>query len=56
MSAPDTGSPTSKMAKCWILLLCGGDNATQQKDIDKAHRLANEWRVDIKERDDEQHE
>jgi putative addiction module killer protein len=27
-----------------ILLLCGGDKAMQQKDIDKAHRLADEWR------------
>ncbi len=27
-----------------ILLLCGGDKATQQTDIDKAHRLADEWR------------
>lgn len=27
-----------------ILLLCGGDKSTQHKDIDKAHRLADEWR------------
>lgn len=26
---------------------------TQQKDIDKAHRLAEEWRTDMKEADDE---
>ena len=31
-----------------ILLLCGGDKSTQQKDIDKAHRLADEWRADMK--------
>jgi len=29
-----------------ILLLCGGDKPTQQKDIEKAHRLADEWRAD----------
>ena len=34
-----------------ILLLCGGDKSTQQKDIDKAHRLADEWRED-EDRDD----
>ena len=39
-----------------IQLLCGGDKSTQQKDIDKAHRLANEWRADMKEASDEQHE
>lgn len=27
-----------------ILLLCGGDKSTQQKDIDKAHELAEQWR------------
>jgi putative addiction module killer protein len=27
-----------------ILLLCGGDKSTQQKDIDKAHELAELWR------------
>ncbi len=26
-----------------ILLLCGGDKSTQQKDIDKAHELAGSW-------------
>jgi putative addiction module killer protein len=26
-----------------ILLLCGGDKASQAKDIDKAKRLADEW-------------
>ena len=30
-----------------ILLLCGGDKSTQQADIDKAHRLAQQWRNDI---------
>lgn len=39
-----------------ILLLCGGDKSTQQKDIDKAHRLADEWRRDTKEASDEQDE
>lgn len=39
-----------------ILLLCGGGKSTQQKDIDKAHRLANEWRSDMKEASDEQQE
>ncbi len=29
-----------------ILLLCGGDKSTQQQDIEKAHRLAEEWRAD----------
>ena len=32
-----------------VLLLCGGDKSTQQRDIDKAHRLADEWRADMKE-------
>lgn len=27
-----------------ILLLCGGDKSTQQKDIDLAHELAKRWR------------
>ena len=35
-----------------ILLLCGGDKSTQQKDIDEAHRLADEWRADMKEASD----
>lgn len=39
-----------------ILLLCGGDKSTQQKDIDRAHRLADEWRQDMKEAGDEQQE
>lgn len=27
-----------------VLLLCGGDKSTQQKDIAKAHKLAADWR------------
>ena len=27
-----------------ILLLCGGDKATQQQDIKTAHRIVDEWR------------
>lgn len=26
-----------------LILLCGGDKSTQQKDIDKAHELAESW-------------
>lgn len=29
-----------------VLLLCGGDKSTQQKDIEKAHERAEEWRAD----------
>lgn len=29
-----------------ILLLVGGNKSTQQKDIEKAHRLAEEWRAE----------
>ncbi|HET7398567.1 MAG TPA: type II toxin-antitoxin system RelE/ParE family toxin [Intrasporangium sp.] len=29
-----------------VLLLCGGDKSTEQKDIEKAHELADEWRAD----------
>lgn len=29
-----------------VLLLCGGDKSTQPKDIEQAHKLADEWRVD----------
>jgi putative addiction module killer protein len=31
-----------------ILLLCGGNKSTQQKDIEKAHELAERWRADKK--------
>ena len=27
-----------------VVLLCGGDKATQDKDIKQAHRIAEEWR------------
>lgn len=27
-----------------VLLLCGGDKSTQQKDIAKARRIASEWK------------
>jgi putative addiction module killer protein len=36
-----------------VLLLSGGDKSTQQNDIDKAHRLADQWRADMKEARDE---
>jgi putative addiction module killer protein len=36
-----------------ILLLCGGDKSTQQKDIDKAHELAELWH-DNKKKDGKQ--
>ena len=39
-----------------ILLLCGGDKSIQKTDIDKAHRLAVQWRADIKEASDERQE
>jgi len=29
-----------------VLLLCGGDKSTQQADIDRAHRLADEWQLE----------
>lgn len=29
-----------------LLLLVGGDKSTQQNDISKAHRLADEWHAD----------
>lgn len=37
-----------------ILLLCGGDKSTQQKDIDRACELAAEWRADKEKASDEQ--
>ena len=33
-----------------VLLLCGGDKSTQQKDIEKAHELADGWRADQRNR------
>jgi putative addiction module killer protein len=27
-----------------IVLLCGGDKSTQQRDIEKAHEIAKEWK------------
>jgi putative addiction module killer protein len=36
-----------------IVLLCGGDKATQHGDIERAHRLADEWRSRMKEIHDE---
>jgi putative addiction module killer protein len=36
-----------------IVLLCGGDKSTQQKDIRTAKRLAKEWRLDEEEEADE---
>jgi putative addiction module killer protein len=32
-----------KRGMALILLLCGGDKASQAKDIDKAKRLAEQW-------------
>jgi putative addiction module killer protein len=29
-----------------VLLLCGGDKSTQQKDIEKAHELADQRRAE----------
>jgi putative addiction module killer protein len=29
-----------------VLLLCGGDKSTQQADIDRAHRLTDEWHLE----------
>ena len=33
-----------KSGSVLVVLLCGGDKRTQQTDIDKAKRLAAEWR------------
>jgi len=37
-----------------ILLLCGGDKSTQQKDIDTAHELAEQWHKDKKKEEGKQ--
>lgn len=37
-----------------ILLLCGGDKSTQQKDIRKAHQLAAEWVADKQEAEEKE--
>ena len=29
-----------------ILLLCGGDKSSQDRDINQAHRIAKEWKRD----------
>lgn len=36
-----------------ILLLLGGDKSTQQRDVSKAHELAEEWRSEHKDDDDQ---
>lgn len=36
-----------------ILLLCGGDKSTQQQDIARAHELADDYRADAQESDDD---
>jgi putative component of toxin-antitoxin plasmid stabilization module len=28
-----------------IVLLCGGDTSTQERDIRQAHEIANDWRT-----------
>jgi putative addiction module killer protein len=37
-----------------ILLLCGGNKSTQQKDIEKEHELAERWRADKKQEEGKQ--
>lgn len=32
-----------------VVLLCGGDKSSQQRDIKAAHRIAEEWNSDDKE-------
>ena len=36
-----------------VLLLCGGDKSTQQADIERAHRFADEWRSEEDDDDEE---
>jgi putative addiction module killer protein len=36
-----------------ILLLVGGDKSSQQKDLEKAYRLAEEWRSEEDSDDDQ---
>lgn len=36
-----------------ILLLLGGDKSTQQRDVSKAHELAEEWRSEHEDDDDQ---
>jgi putative addiction module killer protein len=32
---------------CWgIVLLCGGDKSGQDRDVEQAHQIAEEWRND----------
>jgi len=40
-----TGSITCKGQRL-IVLLCGGDKSSQDRDIEQAHRIAEEWRND----------
>jgi putative addiction module killer protein len=35
-----------KQGEVLVILLCGGDKSTQDKDIEKAHKLAKEWEGD----------
>ena len=30
--------------QCMVVLLCGGDKSSQDRDVETAHRIANEWR------------
>lgn len=35
-----------KQGEVLVILLCGGDKSTQDKDIEKARKLAKEWEGD----------